>query len=155
MLPGVYSFTFFKTIRRYIQCLNEFNAPVIVQSGTSIFHLFWLWLFMYYFDLKVKGCAIATFVTHTVSVALLCLYIAYKKDEVKVKTFHMINWDSFKGWAIYFRYALPSMALLAIVLWNKEVMAFYAGTLGTDQLSANVVILNLVTVVYNIPNGIL
>lgn len=72
-----------------------------------------------------------------------------------MKTFHFINKDSFRGWNVYFRYAVPSMMLLAIVWWNKEIIAFFAGTLGTDQLAANVVLLNLNTFLFNIPSGIL
>lgn len=108
--------------------------------------------------MEVAGAAIAINITYILTFILGELYvrwIAYEKSfkPMIVPFFHKSTFD-LKGWWIFLEYGTPSTLLQCFEWWAFEVLAIFSGWLGTDSLSAQVAVINVIALIFMVPFGI-
>lgn len=79
-----------------------------------------------------------------------------KADDLyfKVRTAPFFTKETLKDWFEFLKIGVPSTAMQCFEWWAFEVIAVFAGVLGVTELSAQVVIVNIMGLVYMFPLGI-
>ena len=143
MLPGMYAFAQYETIRRYLQAMGIFTFWMYIQGITVVFHIV-LWYFLTYtFELGVIGISVASTITNFGNLLIVILYITYYDKTVPKESWHFFNKDSFKGYGEYFKFGIPSALIICLEWWSYELLTIYAGMLSVDELAAHVMLFNL------------
>ena len=63
------------------------------------------------------------------------------------------NLESFTGWGGYFRLSIPSTVMTCSEWWAFEIMVILAGILGITEQAVNVILFNIIAVLYMAPVG--
>uniref|UniRef100_A0A7S3N2X1 Uncharacterized protein n=1 Tax=Euplotes harpa TaxID=151035 RepID=A0A7S3N2X1_9SPIT len=154
LLPGMFAMTQFETIRRYLQGMTIFVFTMYVQCISLVFHLIWSYLLVHTAGLGIYGVSIATCITYWTDLIAVCLIISYKGDVVPKESWHFFNADSFTGLFEYLEYGIPSALILSLEWWSFEILSLFAGLLSVEELAANIVLLNLCILLFQVPEGV-
>ena len=87
-----------------------------------------------------------------VSVAIFGAYMARDPVFARVWT----GWHlraAFQQWPSFLRLGLPGLLMLTMEWWAFELLALEAGLLGTEALAAQVIVLNIASLLFMIPLG--
>ena len=154
LLPGMFAMTQFETVRRYLQGMEIFYLTMRIQCVTMGIHLISCYMFVFILEYDVIGASIATCITFWLNLTITTLYISFKKGAVPEESWFFFNKDTFKDWGIFLSYGIPAALMLCLEWWSYEICAVFAGMLSIEELAANVVLFNLIGIMYAIPNGI-
>jgi MATE family multidrug resistance protein len=111
--------------------------------------------------LGFMGCPIANSSTWILMLVLALLYIRYSKQCLGA--WHpfdpLVCWDglsrrAFEEWWPFLRLGLPSCAQICLEWWAFEAMTLITGVLGTSELAASTISMQLVAVSYMTPLGL-
>ena len=106
-------------------------------------------------DLGVFGAAMSINVTYVGNYLLQEIYIrVILRDELAPYSARLLRLDTIQGWGAFLRLGIPGTFLLSLEWWAFEVLAIFAGLLGTLQLAAHVAVINVAAVIFMIPLGI-
>jgi MATE family multidrug resistance protein len=155
MLVGIFFYSLYIVLIRYLQSMKIFDVGMKVTFISIIFHVFWAWLFIIYFDMRVVGAAISLSITQFTNLILVMGYI-YWSDIVEKETYFYFSKECFDFYYIkkYLVLGVPSLLLFVVEGFSFEVMTIIASFLGKYQMSANVCIYNFFSLGYCISNGI-
>ena len=154
LLPGMFAMTQFETVRRFLQGMGIFAFPMYVQSVSMILHFCWCYFLAYNVGLGVVGVSIATWITYWTDLTVTTLYVTFKSGVVPKESWHFFNADSLKGLYEYFEYGIPSALIVCLEWWSFEILSLFAGLLSVEELAANIVLLNLLIFLFQVPEGI-
>jgi len=141
----------FDANRQYLNAMNRASVVMYTMIITSIMHLVWCYLFVFYIDLDVVGVAVATLITLVLNFMITSVYA--RRDKFLKKSFFWFSKDSFKDLNEYLNVALPSCLMLCLEWWSFEVLAFMAGYISVEATGAHVIVLNTHVVVIMLPLG--
>ena len=153
LLPGLFAMTQFETVRRYLQGMTIFYLTMYIQCATMLLHVLWCYLLVFQFGLGITGASIATCITYWLNLSIITALLTFKSGIVPADSWHFFNADSFRGWAEYLRFGVPSALMICLEWWCFEILALYAGMLSVNELAANVVLFNLIGFLFQIPLG--
>lgn len=156
MLPGIFAQLQFETARRFLQAIGIFEITMYVMIVTMALHCVWCYFFLHVVGLGVVGVSIASLITDMSNLIVITIYMSYKKSSgiIPEETWHFFNKDSLKNWKSYIQYGFPAALMLSLEWWCFEIIEIYSGLLSVDELAANVILLNLVLLLFCIPYGI-
>jgi MATE family multidrug resistance protein len=118
---------------------------------TSCLHFIWCEILVVRMGLEVFGVSIATIITYFLNFAAITAFCVYDK-EVR-RSFFWFTKESFTDLRSYLRVGIPSTTMLCLEWWSFEVLAFMAGYVSVEALSAHVVVLNTHTLLIMVPLG--
>jgi len=124
-LPGVFCYSQFNFLRRYLVQLKITKMPLVIIFVTTSLHFLWCHLFVNVFEWGLYGGAGALSLTYFLD--MVCLYAAafYFEGPREGMDF---NWkDSFSGWGQYLKIATPATGQLVILWWYFEILTLLAG----------------------------
>mmetsp|Transcript_107060 Transcript_107060/g.148110 ORF Transcript_107060/g.148110 Transcript_107060/m.148110 type:complete len:147 (-) Transcript_107060:60-500(-) len=132
------------------------HVSTICQSITAALHFLWLWLFITYLDLGVVlGAAIALNMTYCLTFLNQTIYCSIiKREFFKPLTADYFSKDTFSDWKPFLKKGVPGTLLQCFEWWAFELLAIFAGYLGTNELAAEVAVINIIGLCYMIPLGI-
>ena len=153
MLPGMFAFAQYETVRRYLQAMGIFTFCMYIQGISLVAHVIICYILTYTFELGIVGVSVATWISNFVNLAIVTLYISFKEDVVPKESWHFINSDSFKGFGEYLKFGVPSALIIILEWWSYELLAMYAGMLSVEELAAHVMLFNLSIILFQVTEG--
>jgi multidrug resistance protein, MATE family len=78
----------------------------------------------------------------------------YFWNDLKPYSANFWRRETFKGWLRFLKLAVPSTLMQCFEWWAYEVLAIFAGILGTIQLAAHVAVINVCALIFMVPLGI-
>lgn len=141
----------FDANRQYLNAMNRASVVMYTMIITSVLHILWCYLLVFYVTLDVVGVAIATLVTLALNFMITSVYA--RRDRYLKRSFFWFTKDSFKELREYLNVALPSCVMLCLEWWSFEVLAFMAGYISVEATGAHVIVLNTHVVVIMLPLG--
>jgi MATE family multidrug resistance protein len=97
ILPGCFMSIQFEARKRFLQSIQQSYIVTLTLVVTTIFHLFWCYLFIFGFEMGMLGLALAinlTYSSNLVIAELLCHYLS----RFKAFKAPLLNRQSFQGW---------------------------------------------------------
>uniref|UniRef100_A0A670YMZ4 Multidrug and toxin extrusion protein n=1 Tax=Pseudonaja textilis TaxID=8673 RepID=A0A670YMZ4_PSETE len=137
----------------FIPALPKIIWPeVFCGIAANIINVLGNYIFLYQFNMGVRGSAWANTIAQYAQAITLFLYIKWKK--LHVETWGGWSTDCLQEWGLFMSLAIPSMLMICIEWWTFEIGSFLIGLLSVLDLSAQSVIYEIATVAYMIPFGI-
>ncbi|CAI2367045.1 unnamed protein product [Moneuplotes crassus] len=152
LIPGVLVFNLFEATRRFLNAQLVFALPSKIQFSTLVLHILWCYIFVSILELEIVGAAVASLITYTLDFVLIHVYVSCF-EVVPSESWHWFDKNSFKGLINYCKYGVPSLVIVCLEWWCIEFLSIFAGWLSETELAANVALLNLNYIVYNLPLG--
>ena len=118
-----------------------------------LFHVLWCYLLVFHYGLGIKGASIATCITYWLNLSIVTAFLSFKSGIVPKDSWHFFNRDSFRGWKEYLYFGIPSALMICMEWWCFELLSFFAGMLSVNELAANILLLNLIGSMFQIPLG--
>lgn len=124
-LPGVFCYSQFNFLRRYLVQLKITKMPLPIIAATTCLHFFWCHLFVNVYEMGLVGGALALTVTYFLDMILL--YIAAYKTEEARSYLSLDIAQSLRGWGEYLTIAIPATLQLVILWWYFECLVLMSG----------------------------
>ena len=154
VLPGLYMWTQFEWLRRFLLVQGIYNPIMYILSVTISIHIVLLYVLILILDLKILGVAIATATTYFLNFTLLTLYVHFKKDLIDRRAWHWFDMNWIYKLGEYLKYAIPACSMIMIEWWAFEILLLFSGLCGIKQLAALTIMLSINTIVYMSSLGI-
>ncbi|XP_070591515.1 multidrug and toxin extrusion protein 1-like [Erythrolamprus reginae] len=151
-IPALPAAFIYQLQMRYLQNQKIIWPEVFCGIAANIINVLANYIFLYQFDMGVKGSAWANTISQYAQAITLFLYIKWKK--LHVETWGGWSMDCLQEWGLFMSLAIPSMLMICIEWWTFEIGSFLIGLLSVLDLSAQSVIYEIATVAYMIPFGI-
>ena len=142
----------FDATRKFLSAQFEISIPLYVQVITLILHFFWCYLFITLMDGREIGAAMATNLTYCLNMIILDIICSHKSS---LKKTHAMIPDSraFENMCEYLKIGIPGACMLCFEWWVFELLAIFSGLMSVEALAAEVIVVNIVTLVFMVPLG--
>jgi len=152
LIPGIYAQSLFDATRKFLSAQFEIKMNLYIQLCTLILHFLWCYLFIVVFDWREVGAAIATNITYIVNMICLDLYCYNSK---KMQRTHKLMPDrrSLENIGTYLAIGIPGACMLCFEWWVFELLAVFSGLMSVEALGAEIIIVNIVSLIFMIPLG--
>ncbi|KAI3644487.1 hypothetical protein MP228_010651 [Amoeboaphelidium protococcarum] len=150
--PAIPLFMTFEVYKRYIQCHGDTTAAFISMLIGCLVN--WMCHYVMVGQLKMGyvGAAISLNLAYGSLVVSVLVYLRYiANGRIPPIVFSR---NTFKGWTLYYRLALPNTLMICAEWWAFEICALLAGSIGPISLSAHSIVQNTVYSMYMIPYGL-
>jgi MATE family multidrug resistance protein len=102
--------------------------------------------------MDITGVSIAMLITYLTLCVIINVY-ASRQTDIKDAWF-IPNADTFKNIWPYLKLALPGTLMICLEWWTFEAMTLMAGYISVDVTAAEILLLNLCSLLFMIPQGI-
>lgn len=154
-LPGIFALIQFDCCKRWLQSLDYSYVSTRPQVLTTCTHALVCWILILRMQLGVFGAAMALNITYIANFLLQEIYVrVILHEELAPYSSRLISAETFKGWLTFLKLGVPGTLMQCFEWWAFEVLAIFAGLLGTLQLAAHVAVINVCAFVFMIPLGI-
>ncbi|KAL3692275.1 hypothetical protein R1sor_005926 [Riccia sorocarpa] len=152
--PGVFGAAFLQPIVKYLQSQSVVSPLLVISVSTVFVHLIVCQLLLGTLNLGYTGGALATTVSYSFMLSVLCLY-TWGSGKFK-KTWTGFSWQAFTYVGVYLRLAVPSTFMLCLEYWTVEFLVIAAGLLPNPALQVSLLAigLNTTNLAFNIPVGL-
>ncbi len=131
--------------------MKKSYIPLTTTFISIIFHLIWAYLFIIYFDMGVKGAALAATCTYIFNLVLITTASCFLKD-IKEAIFFPGK-EAFTSLKEYVQLAGPSAALQCFEWWAFEAMTLMAAFLTVQETAAQIIIINNLFIMFSFSFG--
>jgi MATE family multidrug resistance protein len=107
--------------------------PLQVYIITSLLHILWGYIFIIILALDVRGAALANTITYVLNTILMYL-ITVKYKDIEDSLFFDLK-ETFSGWMLYMKIAIPSALLFCMKNWALQILTFMSGLLDVNNAS--------------------
>ena len=152
LIPGIWGQSLFDATRRFLSAQFEATIPLYVQLVTLVLHFFWLWLFVTKMGLKEVGAAMATNITYLLNFILI-EGVCMTKTSLKRTYQGVPDHRAFQNIGEYLKIGIPGACMLCFEWWCFELLAIFSGLISVEALAAEVIIVNLVSLIFMVPLG--
>lgn len=106
-------------------------------------------------ELGVFGASMALNITYTANFLLQEIYVRLiLREDLAPYSAKLFRSESLEGWLAFLKLGVPGTLMQCFEWWVFEILAIFAGLLGTVQLAAHVAVINVCAFVFMIPLGI-
>ena len=149
LIPGLFPYYAFKVFTKYFQSQNKLAPSVVIGIIANGLNALFNWGLIFKAGWGLNGAPWATTLTRATEFILIILYMYTQKDKMKetwptIKT-ENLRWDVMKPFA---KLALSGALSITAEAWSFEVTTILSGLLGTVELDAHVISLNLATFLF-------
>jgi len=143
----------FDATRKFMSAQFEMKAATKVQLVTLIVHFFFCWFFVSVLQWREVGAAMATNITYILNMIGLELYCIC--DQNLKRTYPGLpDKTAFKNISTYLEIGVPGACMLCFEWWCFELLAIFSGLMGVQALAAEVIVVNIVSMIFMVPLGI-
>jgi MATE family multidrug resistance protein len=157
-IPGLPFFLLFVALKQYFQARGIVRPAMWVSAGACGLNAFLNWLLIYGHlglpRMGAVGAGVATAITEIAMLAGLLGIIRRFRLQRGAATVVDLGRLRVKGLAEILRLGLPVAAMLALEYWAFAISTLWAGRLGSTELAAHSIALNLASISYMVPLGI-
>ncbi len=154
-IPSLIPFFMYMIFRQYMIASEKTGPVAIVLVLTNIINIFLNWLFIYgvgpFSEMGLFGAGLSSCFMRAAQYILLCLIVikfkGYKEYWVPYKT-KFLELKIFKAISLM---GLPIGVHLMLEAFGLQVTTFIAGRIGSDELGAHSIILNLQYLFFILP----
>ena len=107
--------------------------PMVAIVSANIVHVGLCFLFLDYYDMGIKGLALATSIKD--GVALISIIIYMRCSPKISKILRPIDKKSFKGWGQYLKISMPCTIMLCGEWFAFEIITVLAGRISVADLA--------------------
>ncbi|KAK2174353.1 hypothetical protein NP493_810g01019 [Ridgeia piscesae] len=151
-MPGALSVFMYIVLVKYIQNQNIVLPNVVIGIIANILNAVLHYVFLYQLHWGTDGSALAQVCAYFTLFALTFLYIVWTKAYKD--TWGGWTMDSLQDWGKFARISIPGMLMLCMEWWGFEIGVFLTGLLGTTELGAQAVLLQIDSLWFQVPLGI-
>jgi MATE family multidrug resistance protein len=128
------------------------NAPMICQCVGIVIQAVLCYFLVWKMDFEMAGAGIASSISNIMVFASMLLYTS-SIDEIKEALFYPDR-RTFKDLRKYLKLGIPSALMLCLEWWAFEVMSLICGLIGVEEQAAQVILINIVGIIFMIAMGI-
>jgi len=154
----LYPFIAFEVAKKYITAQGIVTPIPIIMVACCAFHVGVTYALIWPLGLGFIGSPIALIVTYVVmaSTTLACAagWLPLTGSRDPSRCWGGWSWEAFREWGPFLRHGVAGVAQLCLEWWAFESLTLASGILGMSSLAATTIVLQLCTVLYNIPFGI-
>lgn len=157
-IPSLPFFLMFVALKQYLQARGIVRPEMWIAIGANIVHAFLNWVFIFGNlgapKLGVVGAGFATAISEVLMfAAMLVAFRIYRlqRGSVTILAPSRVRWREI---AEILRLGLPLAAMLSLEYWAFAISTLWAGWLGSEELAAHSIALNLASISYMVPLGI-
>ena len=138
-IPGWFCLVQFDCTKRFLQTIHRSVISTTAQCLTTVCHIGWAYYFIVSLDMGVGGAALALNLTYIINYLAQEIYINYIdwnffKDFMQpLFVRESFNWVGSKE---FLKLGVPGTLMQCAEWWAFELLAIFAGMLGTHQLAA-------------------
>ena len=125
---------------------------MISQTVAIIFHPIWSYYLVMKMDLGITGTGIAGVITNFTCLVFNLIYSSILKDIRPAIIFP--DHRTFEGIRDYLVLGIPSTFMLCLDCWAGNLVVFFAGYIGKSCLAAQLVLGNIMVVLYMVGMGL-
>ncbi|EOA40251.1 hypothetical protein CARUB_v10008971mg [Capsella rubella] len=154
LIPGLFAYSVLQPLTRYFQN-QSFISPLLITSCVVFcLHVPLCWFLVYNSGLGNLGGALAISLSDWLYVIFLGSYMYFSPACSETRA--PLSMEIFHGIGEFFKYALPSAAMICLEWWSYELIILLSGLLPNPQLETSVlsVCLQTVSTMYAIPLAI-
>ena len=154
-MPGVWAMSQFDATKRFLSAQQVGFMPCFTQIITSGIQIVSCYIFIIEFQWGIIGAAFATNITYIFNMIILDFWIAFH-SEGQFKNM-WIGWarSSLEGLGTFLEYGIFSAMMECIHWWALEVLIIMSSyRQSQNYFAAQVVIMNMFTLAYMVPQGI-
>ncbi|GAB4840358.1 hypothetical protein Ancab_021124 [Ancistrocladus abbreviatus] len=153
-IPALFAYATLQPLVRFFQS-QSLIIPMLFSSFAALcLHLPLCWVLVFKFSLNNLGAAVAMDIAMWLNVVFLVSYMKF--SPVCAKTRSLISVEVFQGVGEFFRFAIPSAAMICLEWWAFELIILLSGLLPNPALETSVLSVCLTTTatLYAIPYGV-
>lgn len=157
-IPALPFFLSFVALKQYLQARGIVKPEMWIAIAANLLHVGLNWIFIFGNlgapRLGVVGAGVATAISEVAMLlAMLAAFRIYRLQRGSVTRLRpaLLKWA---GVAEILRLGLPLAAMLALEYWAFAISSLWAGTLGSNELAAHSIAINLASICYMVPLGI-
>lgn len=151
-LGAMIAMVVYDSIKSFVIGHNVFYPILAIQLVVTFSHWGWCELFIDYMRLGVKGASFAFTLSQTVGAIIIFVYVKFNKFYSN--TFFMFNEESFQGLFSQFKNECLVGAFLYLEWVAYEICTLMAGRFDKYQVAAQVIVFNIIALIYMIPMGL-
>ncbi|GMH20312.1 hypothetical protein Nepgr_022153 [Nepenthes gracilis] len=154
LLPALYAYAALQPLVRYFQS-QSLIIPMLLCSWVILcLHVPLCWVLVFKSGLENLGAAVAIDISLWLNVIFLALVMKF--STVCAKTRSTLSMEVLLGIGEFFRFAVPSAAMICLEWWSFELMILLSGLLPNPELETSVLSICLTTIatLYAIPYGV-
>jgi MATE family multidrug resistance protein len=147
LIPGLFPYYAFKVFTKHLQSQNKLVPSVIIGIIANGLNALFNWGLIYRVGgtgLGLMGAAWATTATRAVEFVLIGLYLVSQKNKMK-ETWPTIQSQNLRWHVIkpFIKLAISGALSISAEAWSFEITTILSGLLGTIELDAHVICLNM------------
>ncbi|KAI9085578.1 hypothetical protein K1719_032421 [Acacia pycnantha] len=154
LIPALFASAILKALSRYFQT-QSLIFPLLLSSSLALcFHVVMCWSLVFKLELGLVGSAISFSVCAWLNVIWLVLYMKYSSACEKTRI--SFTKQGFIGIPQFFKFAVPSAAMVCLKWWACELFILLAGLFPNPKLETSVlsICLTISTLHFTISYGI-
>lgn len=151
-MPGALAFFVYVILSKYLQNQNIVFPNVVIGAVANAVNAVLHYVLLFRLDFGIYASAMC----QAVSYSLLCvLTLGY----ILATGCHRDTWggwttEALQDWGKFYRICIPGMLMLCMEWWGFEIGVFVTGLLGTTELGAQSVLLQIDSIWFQVPLGI-
>jgi multidrug resistance protein, MATE family len=152
LIPALFAVAYSLCIQEWLYAQQKANAPASIAVAVAFIHPLFCQIFVYYFDFKYLGSAMALSTTRILELLLLLGYLHISGSLVETNFQFSIR--CFQKWGEFFKLGLPNILMMS-EWWADEAIVFLSGTFSNPavEISAMAVYQYIIVVCYMVPKG--
>ncbi|XP_020867014.1 protein DETOXIFICATION 13 isoform X2 [Arabidopsis lyrata subsp. lyrata] len=149
-IPGLFAYAVLQPLTRYFQNQSMITPLLITSCIVFCLHVPFCWLLVYKSGLGNLGGALALSLSNCLYTIILGSFMCYSSACSETRA--PLSMEIFHGIGEFFKYALPSAAMICLEWWSYELIILLSGLLPNPQLETSVlsVCLQTTATVYSI-----
>ncbi|XP_022719802.1 protein DETOXIFICATION 14-like [Durio zibethinus] len=154
LIPALFAYAILQALIRYFQTQTLILPMLFSSLAAFCFHILFCWTLVFKSGLGTIGAAVSLGSSYWLNVILLGFYMKYSSKCDKTRA--AFSKEVLQGARVFFRFAVPSAAMVCLEWWASEVLIFLSGLLQNPKLEASVlsICFQITYLHYFIPYGI-
>eukprot|EP00123_Amoebidium_parasiticum_P011426 comp20707_c0_seq1/m.27002 comp20707_c0_seq1/g.27002 ORF comp20707_c0_seq1/g.27002 comp20707_c0_seq1/m.27002 type:complete len:522 (-) comp20707_c0_seq1:512-2077(-) len=151
-LIGMWAIFIYMCLQKYLQAQGIVKPAMYIAIFSNLATVFLNWFFIFFLDMGFSGAPLARACCQWMNVILLLGYM--KVTGAGSETWGGWSRDAFKEWGGFLALAIPGLIMSCAEFWAFEIQTLFAGYFGTEYLSAQSVIIQIICVSGMAPMGV-
>ncbi len=144
-----------ESYEKYLMAIGVMHSPMYANMTLICSVTIWGAIFMYGLKYDYKYLAVTW--VFSVITAGIAMYLTSKNNKSVVRTLQKWNWIevlNYKKLKLFIELGIPGTLMLCSEWWAYEMLTIFAGKLGTNEVSAENIIMQLAGLAFMIPLGL-
>ncbi|XP_022734319.1 protein DETOXIFICATION 14-like [Durio zibethinus] len=154
LIPALFAYAILQALVRYFQTQSLILPMLFSSLAALFFHIPFCWTLIFKSGLGTIGAALSIGLSYWLNVILLGFYIKYSSKCDKSRA--TLSTEVLQSTRVFFRFAVPSAAMVCLEWWASEVLIFLSGLLPNPKMEASVlsICFSIISLHFFIPCGI-